>query len=275
MGAPAVARFEQRFGPTVPFGSRRLLVQHPPLGGTDVAVFQALAQTLRALLDRPPPSRIAISGVFDPACGDAACELQRHFRLAGDGVVGPSTYFALGHGVGPYVTYGGPAFGERTLHTGAEGGDAYVLHNRLALFQYARLLGRPADGCYRPATAVALAAFCADASTCGDPGLPTGPDADQEHQNALLVLAPAGGRALFTGRNGLDVAYLQIRLRHLGTYPGRIDGYCGPLTVTAIRHLQSACGLTQDGIAGAEVFYTLGRMDPHPAPWPAPVPDLG
>ncbi len=270
-----VARFEQRFGPAVPFGSRSLLVQHPPLGGTDVAVFQAMAQTLHALLDRPAPSRPPVSGVFDAASGEAARDLQRHFRLAADGVVGPSTYFALGHGVGPHVTYGGPAFGERTLHPGATGGDAYVLHNRLALFRYARLLGGPADGRYGSEGDAALAAFRADAAGCGDPGLPAGPDVGQEHYNALLLLTAAGGRALFTGRNGLDVAYLQVRLRQAGVYTDRIDGHCGPSTVAAIRHFQRAHGLMEDGIAGAEVFFTLGRLNPHPAPWPAPVPDLG
>ena len=266
-----MARFEQRFGPVVPFGSRRLLWAHPPLGGTDVALFQALVQTLHALLDRPPPMRLPISGVFDAASVQAAREVQRHFRLASDGVVGPSTYFALGHGVVPYVTYGGPAFGMRTLHLGATGGDAYVLHNRLALFRYARVLGGPADGWYRPAAARALTAFGADAARWGDPGLPAGPDVGEEHHNALLLLLPAGGRALFSGRNGLDVAYLQFRLRHMGVYAGGIDGYCGPRMVSAIRRIQRAYGLVEDGIAGAEVFYTLGRTDPHPAP----VPDLG
>ena len=244
----------ERPGPALPFGSRQLA---PPPGrpprGADVAVFQRLYNALAELLEPPPGPLLVVDGAFGPASASAARLMQRRFGLTVDGVVGPSTYFALGHGVGAHVTYGGPAFGSRTLRPGDAGGDVYVLQNRLAVGGW---LQRAGDGLWAEPTGRALAAFRLEA------GLPPGAHADGPAAAALQVRTLAGGRALFSGRNGLDVAWAQRRLRRAGRYSGAVDGIWSPETVAAVRAFQGQAGLLADGIVGPDTFLALGRAQP-------------
>lgn len=52
------------------------------------------------------------------------------------------------------------------------------------------------------------------------------------------------------GSVGTEVRELQSELKFWGYYPYSIDGSCGPMTVDAIKKLQSALKLTADGVYG-------------------------
>ena len=260
-----MARFEDRFPPLVPFGSRMLGGRAPePQRGTDVALFQILWNALTELLDLPPGPALPVDGVFSPPVVAAVRSLQRRYGLTEDGIVGPSTYFLLGHGVGAHTTYGGPPFGSRAPRPGDTGGDVYVLQNRLTMHPYASTLERPADGTFGEPTARALIAFRRDAADAGDPGLGEGPEVDAPTVNALLLYTRAGGRAIFPGRNGLDVAQVQTLLRAVDLHPGPVDGFYGPRSVAAVRAFQRREGLLVDGIVGPATFAALGRGQATP-----------
>ncbi len=260
-----MAGFEDRFPPLVPFGSRMLGGRAPePQRGTDVAVFQVLWNALTELLDLPPGPALPVDGAWAPPVVAAVRSLQRRYGLTEDGIVGPSTYFLLGHGVGAHTTYGGPPFGSRMLRPGDAGGDVYVLQNRLAVYPYALTLEHPADGTFGEPTARALAAFRTDAAAAGNPGLGDGPEVDTCTANALLIYTRAGGRAIFSGRNGLDVAFVQTLLRAVDLHAGPVDGFYGPRSVAAVRAFQRREGLLVDGIVGPATFAALGRGQPGP-----------
>ncbi len=252
-------RFEERYPPVIAFGSRMLGgAARKPQRGTDVALFQHLWNALAELLDRPPGPALAVDGVFLPACAAAAAALQREFGLTEDGIVGPSTYFLLGHGVGAHTTYGGPPFGSRSLRPGDAGGDVYVLQNRLAVC--GRLTDRPADGTFGISTIRALASM----RTADQGPKDEGPDVGTPTVNSLLLGTLAGGRAIFAGRNGLDIAYVQSVLRACTLYAGPIDGFYRPDTVSGVRAFQRREGLLADGIVGPATFAALGRTRQMP-----------
>lgn len=56
---------------------------------------------------------------------------------------------------------------------------------------------------------------------------------------------------------GPDVGHLQSQLASLGFDPGTIDGVFGKRTAAAVRALQTARGLTEDGIAGPQVWRSI------------------
>ena len=263
-----MARFEDRFPPYVAFGSRLLRARRPVQRGTDVALLQILHNALRSLLDHPYGVTLVVDGLWGPATETAVRALQHRFGLSADGIVGPATYFALGHGVGAHTTYGGPPFGSRTLSQGGTGGDVYVLQNRLALYRYHDILDGPPGGTFGPQTAAALAEFKDDAETAGDAGLGRTPAIDGPTLDALWLYTQAGGRAIFGGRNGLDVAFVQRLLKSAGLYRGVIDGRYGPVVAAAVRSFQQKNGLSVDGIVGPATFAALGRANAHPAPHP-------
>lgn len=229
-----------------------------PHRGTDVAIVQVLWNALIGLLDLPPGPALPVDGVFGPLVVTAVRSLQRRFGLTEDGIVGPSTYFLLGHGVGAHTTYGGPPFGSRPLRPGDSGGDVYVLQNRIAAYAHGSSLQPPADGTFSERTLRAVAAFRADVETAGDPGLEDGPEVDGPTTNALLLYTLAGGRSIFSGRNGLDVALAQSLLRRLKLYAAPVDGLYGPRSVAAVRAFQRREGLLVDGIIGPATFAAMG-----------------
>jgi len=280
-----VALFETTFPPFVPFGSRQLSLQTPPLRGTDVAIVQAVYNLMLSTMN-PGPSgaQVTVNGMYDVATQAAVKSIQTYFGLAADGVVGPNTYFVFGQGNGPNVTYGGPAFGSRELSQGMSGGDVTVLQNRLNTFApYATLLGAPASGWFDARTTAAVAAFKADAVANGQTGLTTNGVAGEGTFDAFWLYTFAGGRGLLpgSGRNGFDVAFVQTLLKNAGFYSGTIDGMYDAGTVAAVKAFQQAKGLTTDGAVGPVTFRALGLTNANHAPgpfglsWPSGKPPSG
>jgi len=279
-----MALFDDTFAPYVPFGSRNLSLQAPQMRGTDVAVLQVLltvAQRVLVALDGGP---VPITGVFDAATQAAVRNYQTYFSLSPDGIVGPATFFAFGQGVRGNVTYGGPAYGSRQLSQGMSGGDVTVLQNRLNTFgPLASIIGGPATGTYGASTTAAVLAFKRIAEGLGDTGFPANGIAGYGFYDASWIYTFAGGRGLLvgSGRNGLDVAFVQTVLADNGYYTGHINGYYDAATVAAVQAFQRAVGITADGNVGQSTFYRLGLANqqnppaPFPVAWPATPPPPG
>ena len=270
-----MALFENVFAPYVPFGSRTLRMSTPALQGTDVAVLQVVYDLMLATMNPPLGplgTLLPISGTYDAMTATAVRHVQAYFGLAVDGVVGPQTYFAFGQGVGPHTTYGGPAYGSRQLAQGSSGGDVTVLQNRLNTFRYAALVGHAGNGAFDAGTVTAVAAFKRDALAHGDVGFPPNAIAGFGFYDASWIYAFAGGRGIFTGRNGFDVAFLQALLAQLGLYAGPVTGYYDAASRSAVLAFQSASGIAADGVVGPQTFYHLGLRNAVPAPQPLGVP---
>lgn len=62
---------------------------------------------------------------------------------------------------------------------------------------------------------------------------------------------------LSVGADGADVGQVQLRLQHLGYYPGAVDQSFGEATDAALRAFQQACGLAEDGVVSAEAWELL------------------
>lgn len=196
--------------------------------------------------------------------------MQRYFGLATDGIAGQDTYFVYGQGTGVHTTYGGPVFGSRTLSEGVSGGDVRIAQNRLNCFRYSQTTAAPADGLFGLRTGAAVVDFKSDAQANGQTGLAPDAQVGPGTFDALWIYAFAGGRAIFTGRNGFDVVFVQTVLQNLGLYGGPIDGYYGAGSGTAVRTFQSLNGITADGVVGPDTFYQFGLHNPVAAPKPLP-----
>ena len=72
---------------------------------------------------------------------------------------------------------------------------------------------------------------------------------------AALALAPAAAQA----GPSANTAALQVALRALSRYHGKIDGVAGPRTRAAVRAFQRARRLKVDGVAGPRTRRALGR----------------
>ncbi len=263
-----MALFDDTFAPYVPFGSRQLSLGDK---GTDVAVAQAVYNLMLKTMNPPlgpMGSPIQIDGSYGSATQQAVRNIQSYFGLSVDGILGPNTYFVYGQGVGSHVTYGGPVYGSRQLQTGMSGGDVTILQNRLNLFRYSSLIGKPATGTFDAATAAAVLAFKHDAAANGDTGFPDNSIVGYGTYNATWLYTFAGGRAIETGRNGFDVVFLQVLLKKLGYYTGRITGYYDAATLAALKAFQTAEGITVDGLAGPVTYYHLGIHNAQAAPAP-------
>ena len=266
-----MARFEDLFAPYHPFGSRNLSLLLPNMKGTDVAVLQCIFNVMRDTIEADLGPPIAISGVYTSETQQAVVRVQSYFNLAVDGVVGPQTFFAFGQGSRSRTTYGGPAFGSRTLSDGSQGGDVTVLQNRLNCFIYSNLLSGPADGVFGPKTSSAVESFQIDAANNGDTGLIADGIAGPQTFDALWIYTFAGGRGLWEGRNGFDVVFVQVLLRQLGFYTGAIDGFFGPKTEAAVINFQVSEGINVDGVVGQATYYHLGKHNQNAAPMPLEV----
>jgi peptidoglycan hydrolase-like protein with peptidoglycan-binding domain len=75
---------------------------------------------------------------------------------------------------------------------------------------------------------------------------------------ARVSLAQGAGRGLPHGSD--RVRSLQRQLRALGTHPGPIDGHFGPLTQAAVRRVQRAEELIDDGIVGPRTARRLADL---------------
>ncbi|CAB1130077.1 protein of unknown function [Candidatus Hydrogenisulfobacillus filiaventi] len=248
-----MGRFETTFAPFVAFGSRTLALREPPAAGTDVAVLQSLLNRAAGLLESchsPGPGEVAVTGVYLEETAAAVAWLQAYFRLPPTGVVEAATYLCLGQAVRlPAVR--GPVFGSRPLRPGDRGADVAVLQNRLHCTPVRGLLTLPASGFLDAATWKALTAFLGERP--GERGL------DGAAYDALWTGTGAGGRVLFVGHAGLDVAWMQHRLRAAGYYPGPLHGFFDLATERAVRALQATEGILADGVVGPETYWALGR----------------
>ncbi|WP_053958782.1 peptidoglycan-binding protein [Sulfobacillus thermosulfidooxidans] len=244
--------------PEYAFGSRTLRFEVPNIRGTDVKVFQRIYDTMLELMNPPlgpMGSRILIDGIFGPETHQAVLNVQSYFGIGQDGIIGPQTYNVLGQDT---KAYGGPAFGSRPLGLGDQGGDVTVLQNRLNCLWYAEKLSAPADGLFGNHTQQGVLAFQGDNLTYRHWTLPFDGTVDASTFNILWISAFTGGRNLLEGRNGFDTAGLQVILKNLAFYRGRIDGYYGQKTQDAVKSFQKVAGITVDGIAGPQTFHALG-----------------
>lgn len=263
-----MALFDSTFAPYRPFGSRNLTIGSI---GTDVAIVQAVYDLMLKTMNPPGGpmgTPVNITGRFDASTGQAVRNIQQYFGLTVDGRVDPDTFFAFGQGVGPHTTYGGPVYGSRQLSRGQSGGDVTILQNRLNCFRYASIIGGPASGGFNTATTAAASAFKADAGKNGDTGFPDNDIAGYGFYDATWLYAIAGGRAMQSGRNGFDVVFLQVLLKALGFYAGRITGYYDKATMVAVTAFQGSRGITKDGVVGPSTYYQLGLANAVAAPSP-------
>ncbi len=248
--------------PEIPFGSRRLFRQSPPLTGTDVKVLQRIYDTMLALMNPPQGSLgqpITIDGIYGEETAEAVANVQAYFGLPQSEAVGPDTFALFGQVAGEF---GGPAFGSRPLGPGTVGGDVTVLQNRLNTYRYARILGHPGDGMFDTATQSATAAFGADNVVFRKWEIRFDGLVDGSAFDILWTQTFAGGRLLGLGINGFDTVFLQVVLQNTGFYAGRIDGYFGNLTREAVRALQAASSLAPSGVAGPETYQAIGLSNP-------------
>lgn len=59
------------------------------------------------------------------------------------------------------------------------------------------------------------------------------------------------------GQSGNQIEQIQRRLAEIGLYPGPIDGIFGPLTLEAVRELQTQHALPVDGVVGPQTWQVL------------------
>lgn len=112
------------------------------------------------------------------------------------------------------------------------------------------------------ATADAVMAFKADAVRIGDTGLLANPTAGSGFLDAAWLHTFAGGRNIEAGRDGFDVVFLQLVLKRLAYYSGRLTGYYDAFTQEAVLAFQTASGLSADGVVGPQTFQQIGRHNP-------------
>jgi peptidoglycan hydrolase-like protein with peptidoglycan-binding domain len=232
------------------FGSRILKLGST---GTDVTILQFLLNNLPSTIT----SHISGESSFGPQTQAAVKKFQTYFGLTVDGVVGKDTFLFLGQPTGPYLPSGAVVFGSRNLSKGTSGNDVKILQNRLASTakKYALALGGPADGKFGSKTEAAVKLFQKDYGLNQD-GI-VGPNTF----TALYMHTDMGGRLLqrnrFDRNQGYDVYFLQKHLKNLGYYTGALDGKFGLATQTAVKALQTASGISVDGVVGPQTYYHL------------------
>jgi len=76
--------------------------------------------------------------------------------------------------------------------------------------------------------------------------------------------ASSSGGSLRNGDEGMDVAYVQQRLKDLGYLSGTADGIFGNATERAVKEFQATNGLTADGVVGARTLQRLESSSAKP-----------
>lgn len=207
-----------------------------------------------------------IDGYFDGDVQSAVISFQQSAGLKADGKVGKITWTALS-GRTPAIFHGGRPV--RTLRGGMRGYDVYVLQLRLQELGYLSMI--PTKGYYGNATADAVKAF-QKANKLTQTGNVT--------YNLTLYLWPTGDggatlklgdRILKQGMSGHDVSDLQMHMKGGGFFISKVDGVYGPKTRDAVKKVQKAYGLKEDGIAGKEtiaiiITFPLDETEPEPDP---------
>lgn len=105
-----------------------------------------------------------------------------------------------------------------------------------------------ADGVYGQHTIDAVKEFQTDAGITADGRY--GPET-----HAALEEAVAGSD--FNWDDYTAVKDMQTEMKALGYYDGEIDGEYGPQTVAAVKAVQAACNIQQDGIYGPDTHSCL------------------
>ena len=165
-------------------------------------------------------------------------------------------------------------YGEGALYYGCTGSEVKKLQTRLKeLGYYSGSIG----GNYLDQTVAAVSAFQKDK------GLEVDGIATLQVQKLLYGTAQAtstpksesGYTTLKYGDSGDAVKKLQSKLKELGYFSGNIGGNYKDQTVAAVKKYQKAMGLTQDGVATAELqkmLYEGAKPTPAPTPTSTPTP---
>lgn len=236
------------------FGSRTLRFRIPFMQGNDVKVLQEL---LNLLPDDIVSEHLWPDGFFGNTTRIAVKQFQAYFGLRVDGIVGPETFYSLGHRTGRYVT-DGPVFSSRLIKSDSNGNDVTILQNRLGVFRKS-YFNRPASGKYDNFSEEAVIRFQNDFPNLTADGI-VGPQTYDE----IFIWAPLGGRTLKRTRNGLDTYWLQWQLFILGYYNRPLHGYFDAATEKSVRSFQTDTGLRIDGIVGPQTYLALGTSSPFP-----------
>ncbi len=137
---------------------------------------------------------------------------------------------------------------------GVFGSDTYA-----AVKAFQKTVGLEADGKAGPLTLQKLESyFDANGNVISGPIVTAPPAADDEN---LEYGVPK--RILRPGMSGLDVKYVQDRLKELDYYTGASDGQYGSGTEAAVRAFQQNNGLEADGKVGAktsQVLFSSGAL---------------
>lgn len=255
-----------------------------PMEGPDVRLVQQRLRQLGFYQGR-------VDGIFGRATHDAVIAFQARRRLAPDGIVGPSTYSALGTGPLP------DSLGDRGP------GITIDLERRKLFFTRNGVVQRVYDVAVgAPPTPTPVGRWVVVEKTL-NPGGPFGTrwmrinipwggygihgtDEPASIGNAvshgcvrllnpqaeeLYTLTPIGTPVsiigqIFTGRllipgeaTGSDVRAVQELLRILGYYAGEADGVYGSETAEAVRRFQRAQQMAADGVVGPMTYDALMR----------------
>lgn len=260
-------------------------IPEDPMQGPDVRLVQ---QRLRDLGFYFGPT----NGIYDRGTADAVVAFQSQRGLTTDGIVGPSTYEALGSGApvqplgerGPEITID---LDQRKLYLNRQGRLVRV---------YDVAVGAPSTP-----TPVGRWVIVEKVMDPGGPfgtrwmrlSIPWGgygihgtddPNSigqavshgcvrmRNQDVEELYSMVPVGttvnivgqvitGRVLIPGEvSGSDVRAVQELLQQLSYYQGEIDGVYGTETAEAVRRFQADSGLRPDGVVGPRTYDALQRV---------------
>ncbi len=193
-----------------------------------------------------------VTGNFGPQTKEAVIALQKAKGLTADGVAGPGTMNAISQGTSSAVnTSGTPSSGNSSVIKKGDEGDA-VLKMQQNLKNLGFFPGE-VTGYFGAQTEQALMDFQRSR------GLNADGVAGSATLNVLLTsTAVSGGSTVVRlGDKGSSVSELQLMLKNTGYYTGPVDGDYGEGTKSAVMAMQSANGLTPDGVAGTKTIQLL------------------
>jgi peptidoglycan hydrolase-like protein with peptidoglycan-binding domain len=202
----------------------------------------------------------AADGIFGQSTLNAVKSFQYAHGLTPDGIIGAKTWTSLNYyGAGAPEGRGGETVVVKpTIRRGDTGAYVQELQQKLISLGY---LSGAVDGVFGAATASALRQFQSanGLSADGVAGANTWAVLDN-YSDGTRVNPVATHPSLRQGDSGSYVVELQKKLAQLGFYAGAIDGKFGAGTAAAVRKLQTAYGLSADGVAGAATWSVITRL---------------
>lgn len=224
---------------------------------------ELLQQELRATYYYTGP----VDGIYGPKVRAAVENFQASVGLRADGKYGTASYNALHNQKAAIFNGGIPV---RTLKTGMNGYDVYVLQQKLNNMNYTSVTP---SGFYDEKTAIAVQSIqrkngLEQTGVVGSMERryiwPT--SMDQEDLDTIVPdkdeTSTDYTRILKKGRSGSDVAMLQMRLKAAHYLFGKADGIFGEETEAAVKKFQKALGLAKvDGIVGEETWAEIYKID--------------